>query len=394
MSRPKRPYLIAGLLPPLLLGHAIVVCGDILPSNPDPWAALVITWLTLSGAASAFIIARYLASELSPERPGVARDADVCDVWKGTICGTAVPAEQPFRGPDGRPCLAALRIGKRGAEQNRWSPFWVATGRDRVLLRITTPTLRNLGATSWRRVALRPRWFSRGAWAPELAAGERLDWACVREGDLVRVTCVGMVWANGVEPVADEAVASDGSPYRDAGRDFEVELRLRGEEHDYAVVEIVHPTMDVVWRRGDLLRIASIIAAILVGCMLWCWASYVSVTLGTLHPLRIALMVVGTALFLVPIGAWVSRGYLHAWSSDAPPPWMPGGKAEVLADAVERSWVDLAVRLRWWLGGAAGAVAIAVASAVFGFTGFVAVAGVVTLVGFAYAVLGARSSDG
>lgn len=376
------------LLAPVVLAVASFACHGVLPAVPDPFDVVFIAWLSLSLAAEAFIVALYFSTQWSPPCPGVVRRTGDGEVWSGEICGTVEAAEEPFRGPDGRPCVAALRLGRDGGEHSRWTPFWVATERDRVLVKVAPDTLRDMKRASWRHVAIRPRWFSGGAWAPNLAPDERLDWVCVRVGDLVRIWCVGMHWTNGVEPITDDAAPVEGSPYRGEARNLEVELSLRRNEGDSAGVEVAHATMGHAWWRRSVLRLAAIVTATLLGCSSWYWADYASAVLGPFDAVSLTLQLLGAAMFLLPIAAWFSRGFVRAWSSNAPPPWMPGGKAEMLVDSPAHSWVELASRFRFFLMGSAALVVAAVSAGIFGFNGLVFGGGAIMVAGFLYAMFG------
>jgi hypothetical protein len=380
-----RPDSRAALLAPTALGVVAFACDGLLPAVPNPSGALLVGWIMLTLAAEAFIGALYSSAEWSPPRPGVFRASGRNDVWSGEICGTVEAAEEPFRGPDGRPCVAALH-----GRHSRWTPLWVVAGRDRILVKVAVDTLRCMRWESWRYEVVRPRWFGGGAFAPELAPGERLDWVCIRVGDFVRISCVGMNWAGGVEPSTDDVAETEAAPYRVEGRDLEVELDLRKSEDDYAAVEIAHPTMGHAWWRRRVLRTATIAAATLLGITSWVWADYASSSLGWSHALPLVLLLVGAAMFVVPLAAWISLGLVHAWSSDSPPPWIPGGKAEALVDSASQSWVELAYRLRVLIFGSATLVITSISTAFLGFTGLVVGSGVIAIAAFLYALLGSR----
>ncbi len=392
MSDLKKSYRRLALMVPVLLAVVVFAAGDLLPPEPNASDILLVTWFALCGVAEAFILALKNSTEAFHQLPPGAYRLHYLHKGVDTVCGTVIVGQETFRGPDGRDCVAALRI--LGApSQNRSVPFWISTGRHRILVKLAPEVVSLVVAESWRRAALRPRWFAGGAWAPELAAGERLDWVCVREGDLVKLEFDRMRWANGVEPELEgETAADEGSPYRIDGRDLEVELDVPDQEGN-ALVTVLHPTNEVAWARRLMLRIAGIFAAIVSGIMFWGWAWYASDILGGMHPASLLLLLAGAAMFIVPIAAWFAFGFVRAWSSNVPPPWMPGGKVEVLVDSPAQSWVELASRFPFFLMGSAALVFVSVSAGIFGFNGLLFGGGAIMVAGFLYAMFGSPQRE-
>jgi hypothetical protein len=153
---------------------------------------------------------------------------------EGILVGKVVAHEALLEGPDGRPCVAALRVLEEFRHQNRWCAFVVETPRQHVLVNVFQEGLCEIESRSWRIEARRPRWFWGAAFASHVAPGEGLDWIVVRPGDTVRIEAgfCGDVRLSSERPLVPGDDAAEGgkptqSPYRPLGAIAEVNLRKR-----------------------------------------------------------------------------------------------------------------------------------------------------------------------
>lgn len=153
---------------------------------------------------------------------------------QGVLVGRVVVHEAVLEGPDGRPCVAALRVLEKLAHENQWCAFVVETPQQRVLVNGPREGPLRVVGGSWRIEAARPRWFGGGAIAPLVAAGERLDWVVVRPGDTVRIEAS----FHGEHPLSNELPEilraklgerepPSQSPYRPLAPFFEVRVGRR-----------------------------------------------------------------------------------------------------------------------------------------------------------------------
>jgi len=219
--RTARSFFVAQLLLMVVAYYAILHLskGRAAASSSLDAIAFVLTYLAVVVMGFVTLRAIYILPDFVPRTP--CAPAELRGAFE-KIRGTVVARAQ-FEGPDGRPCVAAVRTYYPLAEQSRWVPFVLEVDGEEFRVEPTEPeaVIKEASATTWKAIAARPRSFARGAWAPELVDETRLDWVCVRPGDFVELTGA-LHWA--VAPSRTDAsafrLATDGqsatSPYRTA----------------------------------------------------------------------------------------------------------------------------------------------------------------------------------
>jgi len=296
--------------------------------------AFVLTYLAVVVMGFVTLRAIYIAPDLVPRTP--CAPAELRGAFE-KIRGTVVAQAHTFEGPDGQPCVAALRSDYTLAGQNRWVPFVLEVDGEEFRVAPTEPeaVIKVASARTWKHVAVRPRSFARGAWAAELVDEGRLDWICVRPGDFVELRG-SLHWA--VAPLRTEAppavhLAAEGpsvsSPYRMAPAlviDF---WRRVGQSPDsthtfeyYDLgIEVIHPLHDLAWRRREIIRNATLVCRGAAGVAVFAWISFAFEQLGLLAPMPWLLFALAVALLMPAYGAYVASTLPIARTDPTPPPW-------------------------------------------------------------------------
>jgi hypothetical protein len=349
-------------------------------TNPADQAVLAITICVFGGLEAALLVVRHELRAMKPAVPGIDGYVRKGGLYAGTIRGRVEGLTAALDGPDGRgPCIAALRWNERLRGQSRWAPFVVDLGGDRIVVDLLYPTaVRELRPSSWAHIAAWPRWFGTHAWRPDLSP--RLDWVCLRDGDLVEIRFDDVdlpskptVALRGTVPSRVEEMAAErGLPI----------FWLRAHDTVSFELEILAPNYSVEWKQRSL-RFAFAVWCVLAigGCSL-AWgtralAYQADSVAGWL------LSIVGAMMLVWPAGVIVSVIYVASsgrWES----PW---DDAEMPAESRQQRWIDLAARRRWFWALAAALVLVSISSWIFGFHGFLVAVGALASVGFAFAMI-------
>lgn len=350
-------------------------------TNPADQAVLAITICVLGGIEAAVLVYRREQGALKPSTPRLTGYEHDGVLHLATICGRVEGLMSAIEGPDGcGPCIAAFRIDGRLLGQSRWQPFVVDIDGERSIVDLKYPdAVRVLRVSSWAHIAAWPRWFGGHAWRPDLPP--RLDWVCLRDGDLVEIHCpdvevpsVANVGVRGVVATPVEQAAVE--------RGLSI-VRLRAHDTVFFQLEILAPEYGVEWKRRSL-RFAFAFWCVLAvgGCIFaWGWralAYQADSAAGWL------LSIAGAMLLVWPAGVIVSVIYVATrtqWES----PW---DDADMPVESRQQRWIDLGARRRWFWASVAALTLVSLASSIFGFDGFLVVGGALAIVGFAFAMLG------
>jgi hypothetical protein len=338
MTRPRRTrgYVFGQLLLMVAAYYTISHLSEaraVARSSLDG-VALVLSYLAVVVMGFVTLRAVYVLRGLELRRPcAPAELRGSFDMIRGIVVARA----DTFDGPDGRPCVAALRSDYALAGQNRWIPFSLAVDGEEFRVEPTEPeaVITVASARTWKHVAVRPRSFERGAWAPELVDEARHDWVCLRPGDFVElrgslhwgVAPLSADESRGVTAAVDEPSAT--SPYRTAHAPV-IDLRRRvGQSPDsthtfeyYALtIEVMHPQHDLAWRKREVVRKATLVCQLAAGIAVLSWISFAFEQLGLLAPMPWLLFTLAVVLLMPVYGAYVASTLPIARTDPTPPPW-------------------------------------------------------------------------
>lgn len=331
--RTARRFLIAQLVLMVVLYVGKVLLTDYVTRLGD--IALGFTYAAMVLISATALFAVYMVRGLVPRPPYRPRD----DRSLPGIRGTVVASTGSFEGPDGRPCVAAIRVDRTLAEQNRWIPFSLDVEGEEVCVQPADldASIRRAHGKSWKHTAARPRYFAGGAWAPGLVDETRLDWICVRPGDYLEITRGRLRWIvgppseDGSDSVATATTRSTTtSPYRTASA-MVIEV-ANDEESPDLDIEVVHPRHDLTWRRRRVLRYASLVWRAAAGTAVFAWFAFSVEQLG-LFALMPWLLATLAAVVLMPVyGAYAAGSEPLTACDPTPPPWQREPANESLAE--------------------------------------------------------------
>jgi hypothetical protein len=284
--------------------------------------AFAVTYVAIAMIGGVLLRAAYVARGMerrAPYRPdGIS--------YMPCIRGTVVASADSFVGPDGRPCVAAVRVDGQYAHQSRWVPFSLDVDGEEVKVAPAEPgdKAARLYATSWVYTALRPRSFGGGAWAASLVDEQRLDWICVRPGDYVEIQSMGMRWIVGPSHARRAQGSTDSpgsSPFRSAPHLVVGITATDSEGFLPLVFEVIHPRHDLEWRVRQVVRDAILASRGAAFIAVFSWIPFAFQQLGPFAPMPWLLFVLAVVLLIPVYAAHIASTLPIVTTDPTPPPW-------------------------------------------------------------------------
>jgi hypothetical protein len=326
-----RTFVIGQVLLMVVTYLPVFALSDLVSDRGD--LALQFTWAALVVMGATAFITTYLVHVADDRRPHRLEDAaSICE-----LRGIVAADTDTFEGPDGRPCVAAIRVDPSLGSQNRWIPFTLEVAGEEVRVRPddADTIIARSSATSWTRVAARPRSFGRGAWAPQLVDETRFDWVCVRPGDYVQMRDGDLRW--GLELARDET-----SSEADTATQTRTLILQAGESSEWRgpAFEIIHPRHDLAWRKRQMIRTAVFVCRSAVGIALLWWMLFAFEGADLLAPLPWLLFALAVTVVIPVFAAYAAAWHrLSPWDA-SPPSWCRDPTADSVGTPYRRSGAE------------------------------------------------------